>query len=92
MKRLSAVVLILLCSAAAASTQPPARQVEQERAQAEIDVPKLVEVLELKPGMTVADVGAGGGAMTVVMGKWLGPLGRMFATDIAAMQLATIRD
>jgi cyclopropane fatty-acyl-phospholipid synthase-like methyltransferase len=44
----------------------------QEREQAELDTPKLVEVLELKPGMTVADIGAGGGAMTVVPGKWIG--------------------
>ena len=42
--------------------------------------------------MTVADVGAGFGAMTVVMAKWLGPSGRMIATDVAALQLATIRD
>ena len=39
----------------------------EERRQAEFDGPKLVEVLELKPGMTVADVGSGFGAMTVVL-------------------------
>ena len=59
-----------------------AKQIAQERASAERDVPLLAEVLELKPGMTVADVGSGGGAMTVVLGKWLGPSGRVFATDI----------
>ena len=37
--------------------QPDAAQIAQERRQAELDAPKLVEVLELKPGMTVADVG-----------------------------------
>lgn len=70
--------------------QPSAAQVAQERAQAELDAPKLADVLELKPGMTVADIGAGGGAMTVVLAKWLGS-GRVFATDIGARQLATIR-
>ena len=63
----------------------------QERAQAELDAPKLGDVLELKPGMTVADVGAGGGAMTVVLGKWIGS-GRVLATDISARQLAMIRE
>jgi ubiquinone/menaquinone biosynthesis C-methylase UbiE len=48
-------------------------------------------VLELKPGMTVADVGAGGGAMTVVLAKWIGA-GHVFATDIGEYQLRTIRD
>lgn len=71
--------------------QPDAKQVAQERASAERDVPKLVEALDLKPGMTVADVGAGGGSMTVVLGKWIGA-GHVFSTDIGASQLARIRD
>ena len=70
---------------------PDAQQIRQERAQAELDVPKLVEQLDLKPGMTVADVGAGFGATTVVLGKWIGS-GRVFATDIGARQLGVIRD
>lgn len=69
-----------------------ARQIAQERASAERHVPMLAEVLELKPGMTVADVGAGGGAMTVVLGKWLGPSGRVFATDITESALRRTRE
>lgn len=42
--------------------------------------------------MTVADVGAGFGAMTVVLAKWLGPSGRVFATDITPDALAAIRE
>ena len=68
-----------------------AREMAQERAQAELDAPKIVDVLELKPGMTVADVGSGGGAMTVVLGKWIGP-GRVFATDITAHALRWTRE
>jgi precorrin-6B methylase 2 len=86
-----AALAIVGAHGAQQSADEQARQVKQERAQAELDVPKLAEQLELKPGMTVADVGAGGGAMTVVLGKWIGS-GRVFATDIGARQLATIRD
>ena len=71
--------------------QPDSRQLAQERAQAEADVPKLVDVLSVKPGMTIADVGAGGGAVTIVLGKWIGD-GHVFATDIGERQRQTIRD
>lgn len=71
--------------------QPDAAQIKQERAAAEAEVPQLVDVLRLKPGMTVADVGAGFGATTVVLGKWIGD-GRVFATDIGQRQLIAIRD
>ena len=71
--------------------EPDARQIAQERQDAEAEAPKLVDVLELKPGMTVADVGSGGGAMTVVLGKWIGT-GRVFATDVTASALRQTRE
>ena len=71
--------------------EPDARQIAQERAQAELDAPKLVEALGLRPGMTVADIGAGGGAMTVVLGKWIGP-GHVFSTDITEPALRLTRE
>ena len=71
--------------------EPEAKQLAQERARAEIDVPQLVDVLELTPGMTVADVGAGNGNMSIVLGKWIGP-GRVFATDIPASTVAWLRE
>src|SRR5206468_1045101 len=65
------LLLILVASCAPVALlqaqAPSAAQLAQERTQAEIEIPKLVEVLALKPSMTVADVGAGGGAMTVVL-------------------------
>lgn len=71
--------------------EPDAKQVAQERKQAELDSPKLADVLALRPDMTVADVGAGFGAMTVVLGKSL-ESGHVFATDIGERQLTVIRD
>ena len=86
-----AMVLAALLSSAVLAQVPPASQTAQERRQAELDAPKLAEVLELKPGMTVADVGAGFGAMSVVLAKWIGS-GHVYATDIGEKQLAEIRD
>jgi ubiquinone/menaquinone biosynthesis C-methylase UbiE len=50
-----------------------------------------VDVLGLKPGMAVADVGSGGGAMTVVLGHWIGS-GHVFATDVTANALRMTRE
>jgi predicted methyltransferase len=58
----------------------------------ELEVPQLVQLMELKPGMTVADVGAGFGAWTMRFSRFIGPNGRVFATDIGAPQIAALRD
>jgi ubiquinone/menaquinone biosynthesis C-methylase UbiE len=93
MRRLTLLVSIAVVLSALPSRaqQPSARQITQERAQAEKEAPQLADVLQLKPGMTVADIGAGGGAFTVVLGKWIGD-GKVYATDIGERQLRTIRD
>ena len=89
--RCASVACLLIAIPAALASQRPAGAVRQEREQAAREVPKLAETLALKPGMIVADVGAGGGAVSVVMAKWLGPEGRVYATDIGTAQLAEIR-
>ena len=43
-----------------AQQEPDARQIKQEREQAELDAPKLVEILGVTPGMTIADIGSTG--------------------------------
>jgi predicted methyltransferase len=85
------MLVVLLAVAAVHARQPDAAQIAQERRQAELDAPRLVEVLELKPGMTVADVASGFGAMTVVLGHWIGS-GRVFATDINEPALRETRE
>ena len=52
---------------------------------------RLVELLELKPGMTVADIGAGRGDMTVLMARRVGQGSRIYSTDINDERLAEIR-
>ena len=85
------VACLLFALPAALGSQRPATVIRQEREQAAREVPQLAELLALKPGMIVADVGAGGGAMSVGMAKWLGPAGRVYATDLREAQLAEIR-
>jgi ubiquinone/menaquinone biosynthesis C-methylase UbiE len=46
------------------------------------DANGLAAMLQIKPGMVVADVGAGSGWMTVMMGGLVGPKGHVFATEI----------
>ncbi len=65
---------------------------EAQLQSAEIEVPQIVELLALEPGMTVADVGAGFGAWTMKFSKWTGPAGRVYATDVGAAQLAALRE
>jgi predicted methyltransferase len=92
LKRAHLVALLLLLATALLTAQPtPPDQVAQERATAEREVPELLKAFDWKPGMTIADVGAGGGAMTVVLARLIAPT-RLFSTDIADRQLGEIRD
>lgn len=88
---LNVAVAALSFAAPVYAQQPDAAQIKQERASAEADAPKLADVLSLKPGMTVGDIGTGGGAMAVVLGKWIGS-GRVYATDITEHALRETRD
>ncbi len=91
MKRIVATLgLALLFSAAAAAQQTGLTDAQRKSAEAE--VPRLVTLLELKPGMAVADVGAGFGAWTMTFSTWIGPKGRVYATDVGAPQLAALRE
>ena len=49
-----------------------------------------VDLLELKPGMTVADIGAGSGYYSVLMSKKVGPTGKVYANDIQQEMLQLI--
>lgn len=53
---------------------------------------RLVELLKLGPGSTVADVGAGAGDVTAELSKQLGPGARIYSTDVNEKTLAALRD
>jgi ubiquinone/menaquinone biosynthesis C-methylase UbiE len=82
------LILILFFPVAAQQTGLTDAQIKS----ADTEVPRLAEVLELKPGMAVADVGAGFGAWTIRLAKWIGPEGRVYAIEIGAPQLTALRD
>ncbi len=52
----------------------------------------LVNALGLKPGETVADVGAGSGYLSWRLAREVGPKGRVYATDIQLEMLALLRN
>ncbi|MGH9255752.1 MAG: class I SAM-dependent methyltransferase [Vicinamibacterales bacterium] len=93
----SAFVVLLLTSLIAQQAAAPPQGGQQGLTEAmiktaAIEVPRLVELLQLKPGMTIADVGAGFGAWTTAFSKWTGPSGRVYSSDIGQKQLAFLRE
>ena len=56
------------------------------------DAARLVTGLKLEAGMTVADIGAGGGQLTVALAREVGPSGRVYATELNANRLRAIRE
>ena len=53
---------------------------------------KALEALDLKPGMTVADIGAGTGYMSLRMAKRVGPSGKVYANDLQPEMLRLLRE
>jgi len=91
----NAIVLVLLFTcllSGQAFAQGQQGLTDEQLKAAASEVPRLVDLLQLKPGMALADIGAGFGAWTMAFAKVLGPTGQVFATDIGERQLATIRE
>jgi len=63
----------------------PEREQEEQPA-------KLLDALKLKPGMVVADIGAGSGFFTFRLADRVRPGGKVLAVDIQPEMLALIRD
>src|SRR5262249_59112844 len=51
----------------------------------------LREMLALRTGMTVADVGAGKGQLTLALARAVGPTGRVFSSEIDPARLRAPR-
>lgn len=55
------------------------------------DLTRLVDALGIQPGMSVAEIGAGSGALTVLMARHVGPAGRVYSTEVGEGQRDDIR-
>src|SRR5947208_2906948 len=72
---------------AAATGTLQAQSAQQNAADAE----RLIRALDIKPGSTVAEIGAGGGELTVAIAKAVGETGRVYSNELNKDRLATIR-
>jgi SAM-dependent methyltransferase len=64
---------------------------ERDERMLEEDPEKAIRLLKLKPGMVVADVGAGTGYYTFRMARLVGSAGKVYANDIQPEMLARMR-
>lgn len=55
------------------------------------DAAALVEALQLKPGQTVAEIGAGSGELSLAMGEQVGATGRVYTNELGASRLTALR-
>lgn len=51
---------------------------------------EILEALQVRPGMRIADVGAGSGLYTLLFADAVGPTGRVFAVDISESFITAI--
>lgn len=89
-RRIAATLVVGLVACVTIAAQQT-RLTDEQIKSAEIEIPKLVDELALKPGMSVADVGAGFGAWTMRLAREVGPSGRVYATDLGAPQIEALR-
>jgi ubiquinone/menaquinone biosynthesis C-methylase UbiE len=79
-----------------ASRVSPLEGASPEVAEAPQEAPRswmarLIEVMDLQPGMSAADIGAGEGRWAARMAQHVGPGGQVFATEIVERLLGEIR-
>jgi predicted methyltransferase len=67
----------------------PAYKTEEERDR-HGEAERVIERLEVKPGLRIADVGAGEGYYTVRLARRLGPSATIYAQDVKARYLRTL--
>jgi ubiquinone/menaquinone biosynthesis C-methylase UbiE len=57
-----------------------------------LQIDRVMDLLHIKPGSTVADIGAGGGWFSVRAAKRVGPTGKVIAEEINARDIASIQE
>ena len=78
--RIFAFALIALLAPAAAGAQNNAS-----------DTAKLIEALHLEPGQVVAEIGAGGGELTLAIARHVGASGRVLTSELGTERVSKLR-
>jgi SAM-dependent methyltransferase len=65
---------------------------ERSERQTEEHPEEAIEAINIRPGMVVAEVGAGVGYITVRLARRVGPTGKVYANDIQPEMLARLED
>ncbi len=68
------------------------RWLERETREEEERLSLLIEGLKIKPGMSVADIGAGSGVISVLLSKAVGEEGEVLAVDIQPEMLTALQN
>src|SRR5262245_1400501 len=90
MTRLRAIAAVIACAVLLWASGSAAQNANSEAKQDAADIARLVEVLQIRTGSVVADVGTAGGALSLLLSPIVGPAGRVFATDINKDRIADI--
>lgn len=65
---------------------------ERPEREAEENVEGALDAIGIRPGSSVAEVGAGTGYVSIKMARRVGPAGKVYANDIQPEMLARLRD
>lgn len=90
MKQLRILATAISCAVIIVTGHAGAQSPETEAKQDAADIARLSELLRIRAGSAVADVGTAGGALSLLLSPVVGPAGRVFATDINKDRIADI--
>jgi SAM-dependent methyltransferase len=69
-----------------------ANWLERSEREKEEQPERALELIGIEQGLVVADVGAGTGYMTVRLARCVGPVGKVYASDLQPQMLAILKD
>ena len=55
------------------------------------DAARLIEALTIRPGDTVAEIGAGSGSLAIAVGRHVGERGRVYATELGDSRIGDLK-
>ncbi|HZB26536.1 MAG TPA: methyltransferase domain-containing protein [Vicinamibacterales bacterium] len=64
----------------------------QRAAESTIATERIFEAIALRPGITVCELGAGDGALTIAAARLVGATGRVFTSELGDERVKTLRD